>query len=466
MINRLIRFCGLRLRTFAASAFLSAAAFSSFAQTPLEMPQRLDRFHIWVNGNIVTNKYASDAEEYGIRMAQNARIYGKQDTGGVSLSKQLSINTKNGVVVAEAVQKINARQIGKGIAAVAGGPLGLALLGVPLVMDLLTESGLGVQDGVVGLYLGDTCNDACKEYTAYGFGFDGVYMKPSAFDAAMRSGFLAAQSPRTLNSSWISGNQWYVTYTLTAPCCGGVPAGTTGTGNYTIYSRSVAPYQGEFTPATPQQIEDAIATKNPSPAVLKELADKGGHAPNPDPADKPKIQNPQPSQEKVTTKTNPDGSSETTSCRTNGTATADGSIKLTESCTITKKDAQGNPTGTTTTTSDDADPIQPKEDYAFTDQPLPAQPVLYERKYPDGLVGVWNAKKTELDTAPLVQLVAQLMPDVSSVGTCPNWSLDLDMGVANMGVWDVSPPCYVWDFAKVVIICSALLLARALVFGG
>lgn len=343
-------------RRNAAFLFLALAAFQVKAQ-PLELPQRLDRFHFWANGNIVTGKYASDVEEYGIRMGQNARIYGTQTTGGVNVGKQLAINTKNGVVVAEAVQKINARAIGKGIASLAtgGGVLGLALLAAPHVIDLLTESGLGVQDGVVGLYLGDSCNDACKEYTAYGMGFDGVYMKPSVFDAAMRSGFLSAQSPRTINSSWISGNRWYASYTLTAPCCGGVPAGTTGTADYTIYSRDVAPYQGEFTPATPQQIEDAIATKNPSPAVLKELADKGGHAPNPDPADKPKIQNAQPSQEKVTTKTNPDGSSETTSCRTNGTSTADGSIKLTESCTITKKDAQGNPTGTTTTDSDDAD---------------------------------------------------------------------------------------------------------------
>lgn len=334
---------------------------------PLEMPQRLDRFHIWSNGNIVTNKYASAAEEYGIRMAQNARIYGRADAGGVVLSKQLAINTRNGVVVAEAVQKIGARQIAKslaGIVAVGKSPLGMAILAVPVVVDLLTDSGLGVQDGVVGLYLGDSCNDSCKEYTAYGYGFDGVYMKPSVFDAAMRSGFLAAQSPRAINSTWINGNQWYVSYTLTAPCCGGVPAGTTGTANSPIYSRDVAPYQGEFMPATPQQIEDAIAAKNPSPAVLKELADRAQQTPNPDPSDKPKIQNPQPSQEKTTTKTNPDGSKEVTACKTTGTVLNNG-LKLSEACTITKLDPQGNPVGTTTTKTDDADPVAKPEDSAL-----------------------------------------------------------------------------------------------------
>lgn len=458
MINRHSRFCGLRLRTLAASAFLSAATFSSFAQTPLEMPQRLDRFHIWVNGNIVTNKYASEAEEYGIRMAQNARIYGRAETGGVGLSKQLAINTKNGIVVAEAKQLLNARSIAKGIASVAtgGGALGLAVLAAPHVYQYLKDGGFDVENGQVmkpaadpGGYLDD------QEYSVTPSG----PWYPDWYGPCLQ---VMPQYAQNVIAGWPQDSYlYYCQYTMGPPYSPGTVISAQ------IYRRKQAspPPPLPPQPVTAQEIEDALATKNPTPEVLKELAEKGGHAPKPDPSNPPKIENPQPSQEKTTTKTNPDGSSETTTCRTNGTVQGN-TLKLTESCTITKKDPQGNTTGTTTTNSDDADPVQPKEDYSFSDQPLPAHPVLYERKYPDGLVGVWNSKKAELDTAPLVQLVSQLMPDVSSVGTCPNWSLDLDMGVANMGVWDVSPPCYVWDFAKVVIICSALLLARALVFGG
>lgn len=458
MINRHSRFCGLRLRTLAASAFLSAATFSSFAQTPLEMPQRLDRFHVFSNGNIVSNKYASDVEDWGMRMAQHARVYGTPHPdvgGGVSLSKQLAINTRNGVVVAEATQRISARQIAKGIASVAGGPLGVALLAAPVILDLLDDAGLSVDNGQV-MKPGASGPNAWSPFPSYsGTGFlslptcdYGSWYTPGY----CRDGTLAVAYVDTATKDALVAQGWFW-QANNNPWHRLFRAGPSG---QTIASS---------VPATAIDIENAVAAANPGPAALKELADKGGHAPNPDPADKPKIQNPQPSQEKVTTKTNPDGSSETTTCRTNGTVQGN-TLKLTESCTITKKDPQGNTTGTTTTNSDDADPVQPKEDYSFSDQPLPAHPVLYERKYPDGLVGVWNSKKAELDSAPLVHLVSQLMPDVSSVGTCPNWSLDLDMGVANMGVWDVSPPCYVWDFAKVVIICSALLLARALVFGG
>ena len=43
------------------------------AQSPLEMPTRLDRFHVFSNGNVVSNRYASNFEAEGIRLAQNAR---------------------------------------------------------------------------------------------------------------------------------------------------------------------------------------------------------------------------------------------------------------------------------------------------------------------------------------------------------------------------------------------------------
>lgn len=415
---------------------------------PLEMPQRLDRFHIWVNGNIVTNKYASEAEEYGARMAQNARIYGRQETGGVSLSKQLAINTKNGIVVAEAKQLLNARSIAKGIATVVtgGGALGLAIQAAPYILDLFRESGLAVQDGVVGLYLGDSCNDNCKEYS-YTEATGGTYMKPSVFDAAMRSWYLGATSPRSIGNSSISGNQWTATYTLTAPCCGGVPAGTTGTISYTVQSRAVAPYTGEFSPATPQQIEDAIAAKNPSPAVLKELADKGGHAPNPDPADKPKIENILPSQEKTTTKTNPDGSTETTTCRTNGTSTSTGSIKLTESCTITQKDAQGNPTSTTTTNSD-SDPV-PKAEESMLCTVFPNIAACAELDTPEG----------DIPTAS--ETIGYTAENHFGGGSCP---ADKTMTLATTGqamtVWNWSQACSaITDYFRPLFITLCTLTA-------
>lgn len=106
------------------------------------------------------------------------------------------------------------------------------------------------------------------------------------------------------------------------------------------------------------------------------------------------------------------------------------------------------------------------EKVEVTDKPLPDQPKLYEPKYPDGITGVWNSKIQEIKATPLFNLAPSLLPNVSA-GTCPSWKVDLSIdGWTNAGLQDLSPPCWVWDVAKLVIIASALLLARRLIFGG
>lgn len=106
------------------------------------------------------------------------------------------------------------------------------------------------------------------------------------------------------------------------------------------------------------------------------------------------------------------------------------------------------------------------EKVEVTDKPLPDQPKLYEPKYPDGITGVWNSKLQEIKATPLFNLAPSLLPNVSA-GSCPSWKIDLSIdGWTNAGLQDVSPPCWVWDVAKLVIIASALLLARRLIFGG
>lgn len=106
------------------------------------------------------------------------------------------------------------------------------------------------------------------------------------------------------------------------------------------------------------------------------------------------------------------------------------------------------------------------EKVEVTDKPLPDQPKLYEPKYPDGITGLWNSKIQEIKETPLFNLAPSLLPNVST-GSCPSWKVDLSIdGWTNAGLQDVSPPCWVWDVAKLVIIASALLLARRLIFGG
>lgn len=122
----------------------------------------------------------------------------------------------------------------------------------------------------------------------------------------------------------------------------------------------------------------------------------------------------------------------------------------------------------TTTSSENKPSEQPKDgDLSFSDSALPALPVLYERKYPNGLTGIWTEKSASIKAAPLFTLVSGLMPSVGSTGACPSWPLRLDFATwSAFGVRDVAPPCWVWDFGKVIIVISSLLLARALIFGG
>jgi hypothetical protein len=119
----------------------------------------------------------------------------------------------------------------------------------------------------------------------------------------------------------------------------------------------------------------------------------------------------------------------------------------------------------TTTETPDKEEDPPKVD--VTDTPLPAQPKLYTPKYPNGLEGVWTQQKANLNSTPLANLVGKLMPNVGSTGTCPVMNVDLSLAVwADFGTRDLAPPCYVWDWARLIILVGALLLARALIFGG
>lgn len=103
----------------------------------------------------------------------------------------------------------------------------------------------------------------------------------------------------------------------------------------------------------------------------------------------------------------------------------------------------------------------------FRDKELSEIPKLYERKYPDGMTGIWNQKKEELKSSGLGVLAAAMMPTGINAGSCPSFQLDLSLvSWADYGVNDISPPCWVWDFGRVVIIIGALMLARQLIFGG
>lgn len=126
-----------------------------------------------------------------------------------------------------------------------------------------------------------------------------------------------------------------------------------------------------------------------------------------------------------------------------------------------------NVTGQSSTTTGESTTEDDAPDDSVTDTPLGDVPKLYERKYPDGMVGIWNQKKVAMQGTSLMAFLTSVMPTGMNTGTCPAWTLDVNFGgVLNMGSYPVEVPCWLWGVVKAALIVSALLYARRLIFGG
>lgn len=170
----------------------------------------------------------------------------------------------------------------------------------------------------------------------------------------------------------------------------------------------------------------------------------------------------QPGQKTTTTGTNAAGQPTTTTTST------------THNYTYNNNNVTHNSVTTTTTINNVTNQVEnqtteetenEKPDETANDSPLPGLPELYERKYPDGIVGVWTASRQRLGESPMFSIIPSLTPNVGD-GGCPVWTVALDVGVIDFGQFDVSVPCWVWAFVRLAMIVTALFLARRLVFGG
>ena len=102
----------------------------------------------------------------------------------------------------------------------------------------------------------------------------------------------------------------------------------------------------------------------------------------------------------------------------------------------------------------------------FQDTPLPAVPDLYEQKYPDGFAGVWATRSAQLSQTPFIQGVTSMFSGFGSTGTCPVFQMPLNFGVVDFGIADLSPPCWLWDVLALVLMTTAVFVARRIIVGG
>lgn len=146
---------------------------------------------------------------------------------------------------------------------------------------------------------------------------------------------------------------------------------------------------------------------------------------------------------------------------------ATGPTMTTTQTTTTTTSVTNNITNITNITNETTTEKEEAPEEAPTDTPFLDIPELYKQKYPDGLIGVMRTQFTAMKATPLFSLPMQLMGDLPQTGQCPSWQLDLSLANwASFGTYNVGADCAIWDFASWVIVISAFLLARQLVFGG
>lgn len=111
---------------------------------------------------------------------------------------------------------------------------------------------------------------------------------------------------------------------------------------------------------------------------------------------------------------------------------------------------------------------------SYTDTPLgspdllvdmPEVPDFYEQKYPGGFGGEWDSFKTAIDQTPFFGLIDQLTPNWTG-GQCPSWSMSFNWGFVDLGTHVIEPPCWIFPILKIIVMVTALFVARGLVFGG
>lgn len=96
---------------------------------------------------------------------------------------------------------------------------------------------------------------------------------------------------------------------------------------------------------------------------------------------------------------------------------------------------------------------------------------LYERKYKDGIAGVLESLQRKIQDTDIWNLVTILTtPPPGIAGDCSNvWQLDLNLGGPmglNMGIHNIEIPCSIKTAMRAIVILSAIVAARGIIFGG
>lgn len=401
---------------------------------------------------------------------------------GVVVSTGARVPVATGVIVEAVVTGvITGASAAGGWGAAIGGIGAVAMVAIPVIKDWMDRAGVTVApDGSLGKPDPSSCTSApCYSFSGYGrsnqslaqFCSAGNSGTPSSHAYAMAVNTPSGKSSCTRTLTW---------YNCTSADC------VNSTDTYDVadfIDGTVSPSSSASTPATLSEAQAVMSATAPTAAAVQALVDV-----NFPPVVSPQsITGPSSVAGLNTVKLGLDGSNQTETCKYY-LEYFPSNIKAHPECTTvttipervdTKTVTTTNPDGTSSTqvistktpasTSSSvvtSDALKPA-DQLPTDTALADLPSLYTAKYPNGLVGVWAVQRVALVATPLANLTSSLMPSVASSGSCPSMMVNLTFSSwANFGTHNVAPPCSIWDFGRIVILISALLLARRLIFGG
>lgn len=115
------------------------------------------------------------------------------------------------------------------------------------------------------------------------------------------------------------------------------------------------------------------------------------------------------------------------------------------------------------------DPTDPDDDDPDTVTPgnLPNIRDLYDPEYPEGIIGVLKDIQGKLkETSAAKFISASTSPPNVASGCLWTQNIQLDFGVVNMGEHNFKIECEVLTALKAIVLLSALLAARRIIFGG
>lgn len=378
-----------------------------------------ERFRSQVVGNTVNYSYGGNGTPLG--GAGNATGIGV--SAGVDVSRPTRVATKHGPINGTLIQKISQGAMGSAFARAAGtvlGPVGLAFLAVPVIVDWMTDAGIVHNDD--GFQKPEDRHPSVEDnyenqgHSTMPWRLDGTQ---ACLDYLQATGIAAAYNIGTVNFTAPST----CSMTIQPKSPPGEPYAPFGV-SVSSRTRTVPVPPLGFEDASNAEVQASMSSVNPGPAALAELYKLGETLdlanPIPDLVDTLRAEFEARSPESVTTETTESPAETKTEEKTCATYTqvVGGVLSLVEQCETTtttqaKDPLTGEPVGspTTTTTTSSSSTPDPKAEESEEAEGLC-------KLFPD--IAACAKLGTATETIPTSSQSVSYTPEsVFGAGTCP-----------------------------------------------